>query len=51
MVKIDMEQIISSKFIRKIIVDLINENNYSDEEDEIEFPKKNFNFYKKRYLT
>lgn len=51
MVKIDMEQIISSKSIRKIIVDLINENNYSDKEEEIEFPKKIFIFHKKRYLT
>lgn len=50
MIKIDMGQIIASKSIRKIIVDLINENNYSDDEEEIEFPKKNLSFYK-RYLT
>lgn len=53
MVKIDMGQIIASKSIRKIIVDLINENNYSEEtEEELNIPKKtNFTFYKRRYLT
>lgn len=49
MVKLDQGKFVSSNSIRKIIVDLINENNYSDEEDEeeIKFPKKtNFASYR-----
>lgn len=48
MVKLDQGKFVSSNSIRKIIVDLINETNYSDEiEEELNIPKKtNFTLYK-----
>lgn len=54
MVKIDEgKKVIYSNSIRKIIIDLINETNYSGEtEEELNIPKTtNFTFHKKRYLT
>lgn len=54
MVKIDEgKKIVYSNSIRKIIIDLINENNYSEEtEEELNIPKTTkFTFHKKRYLT
>lgn len=53
MVKIDEgKKVIYSNSIRKVIVDLINETNYSGEtEEELNIPKKNFYFHKRRYLT
>lgn len=48
MVKLDQGKFVSSNSIRKIIVDLINENNYSGEtEEELNIPQKtNFTFYR-----
>ena len=37
--------------LRKIITDLVNEDNYSDELFDIELPAKKFNFYQKRKNT
>lgn len=54
LIKVDEgKKVIYSNYLRKIIVDLVNETNYSEEtEEELNIPKTTkFTFHKKRYLT